>query len=110
MFTKNTTKGQGDKMAKYNEIKVGMKIGLWTILEKSEPIVDKNGRKNSAWICECGCEKHTIRAVREKTLKNGKTSSCGCTRNINKKNIIHMIYRASMALVIRLKVKNFILI
>ena len=72
-------------MAKYNEIKVGMKIGLWTILEKSEPIVDKNGRKNSAWICECGCEKHTIRAVREKTLKNGKTSSCGCTRNINKK-------------------------
>ena len=47
----------GDKMAKYNEIKVGMKIGLWTILEKSEPIVDKNGRKNSAWICECGCEK-----------------------------------------------------
>ena len=72
-------------MAKYDEIKIGMKIGLWTVLEKTEPIIDKDGKKNSAWLCECSCEKHTIRPVREKILKNGQSSSCGCTRNINKK-------------------------
>ena len=32
-------------MAKYDEIKIGMKIGLWTVLEKTEPIIDKDGKK-----------------------------------------------------------------
>lgn len=77
-------------MTKYNKIKIGMKIGLWTIIGKAEPIVDKDGKKNSAWMCKCDCTKQTIKSVRETTLKNGSSSSCGCTRSIRKDNTYNL--------------------
>lgn len=32
------------------------------------------------WVCECSCEKHTIRPFSAKQLIEGQTTSCGCAR------------------------------
>lgn len=32
------------------------------------------------WVCECSCDKHTIRPVMAKSLLEGGSTSCGCGR------------------------------
>lgn len=54
------------------EIPIGSKIGRWTVLEKVEEF------SSTRYICKCSCEKGTIRSVLGKSLKNGKSKSCGC--------------------------------
>ena len=50
----------------------GQKFGDWTVLEYLG---------NQRWLCECSCENHTRRAVLGKTLRNGKSKSCGHSTN-----------------------------
>lgn len=57
----------------------GMEFGLWKVINQSEQdFVEPNGKHIAAWICECQCENHTVKIVRGKDLKNGKSKSCGC--------------------------------
>lgn len=69
----------------------GLTFGKLKVIEKAEPRIRKDGKKETRWLCECGCEAKTQRIVRGSDLKNGHTASCGCTRasnlrKINKKN------------------------
>lgn len=54
----------------------GKKFGKWTVLSLAEPIKDKRGYNVHRWNCrcECGVEKCVIGT----TLRNGRSSSCGC--------------------------------
>lgn len=58
-------------MPKFINIK-GQKFGDWTVLEYLG---------NGKWLCECSCENHTRRGVLGKTLRNGKSKSCGHDTN-----------------------------
>lgn len=52
----------------------GLKYGKWKVIK-----IDKthtSGHKH--WICECECG--TIRSVDGNTLRNGKSTSCGCQK------------------------------
>lgn len=60
-----------------NNIKEGDTFGKLKILYLKE----RTPRK--IWTCECTCENHTIKDVREDCLLNGNTISCGC---YNKEN------------------------
>ena len=60
-------------MANFIDI-TGQKFGKWTVLKRAE-----NSKDNQAqWLCECECGKQKI--VLGKTLRNGKSTSCGCAR------------------------------
>ena len=69
----------------------GLTFGKLKVIKKAEPLIRKDGKRETRWLCECGCEAKTQRIVRGSDLKNGHTASCGCTRaknlrKINKKN------------------------
>ena len=49
----------------------GMKFGRLTVIERAE---NKGGKVH--WLCKCECGNETI--VRGISLKNGRTTSCGC--------------------------------
>ena len=49
----------------------GQKFGRWTVLEK-----DENIGAEAKWICICDCG--TKRSVLQHSLRNGKSTSCGC--------------------------------
>lgn len=51
----------------------GKTFGKWTAIKRA-----KNSGKDPVW--ECSCECGTIRNVRWKYLKSGKSKSCGCTK------------------------------
>lgn len=53
-------------------------FGKWKVLHQTDDYIDKNNKHYARWLCECQCEKHTIRKVIGKDLKNNKSSSCGC--------------------------------
>lgn len=50
----------------------GQRFNQWTVLKFSH----KNSSRNSYWICQCDCGK--IRPVMGSSLKNNRTSNCGC--------------------------------
>lgn len=47
---------------------VGQRFGRWTVLSE---------RPGYRWLCQCNCG--TQRPVLSKSLKNGKSTSCGCS-------------------------------
>ena len=47
----------------------GQHFGRWTVIEKAP---SKN--KETMWLCECNCEKHTRRIVSGRNLRNGKNN------------------------------------
>lgn len=53
----------------------GQKIGHWTVLKR-----DKT-KQTTYWICQCDCG--TIKSVCASSLRNGKSTSCGCYRTEN---------------------------
>lgn len=55
------------------EIFVGLRFGLWKVLERGGPQGDNRGAR---WICQCDCG--TIRLVKATYLRNSKSTSCGC--------------------------------
>ena len=58
---------------KYEAVQIGDKYGKWNVVGDS---IKSNERVK--WLCQCSCEKQTIRYVYEYTLKSGKSKSCGC--------------------------------
>jgi len=51
--------------------------GKWTILEKLGALPDKSNRA-CYYLCRCICGKEV--KVRSESLKNGRSTSCGCVR------------------------------
>lgn len=52
---------------------IGKKYGMLTVIEKA----DNSGI--SKWVCECECG--NVKTVFGTNLTNGRTTSCGCTKN-----------------------------
>lgn len=65
-------------MVKTKEDLTGQIFGRWLVLEQAEDYIDKNGRHYAMWRCKCSCENQTEKNVLEKSLKRGKSQSCGC--------------------------------
>lgn len=67
----------------YQKIKIGkaedltgQKFGKWTVLYRT--VNSKNNK--TMWVCQCSCNKHTIKPVESKSLKAGTSTNCGCER------------------------------
>lgn len=56
----------------------GCIFGLWKVLYRTH----NNNYNKVQWVCECQCEKHTIKPVNAKDLKAGTSTNCGCQRLI----------------------------
>lgn len=65
---------------------VGKKFGRLTVLKRAPRPEGVKGN-DAYWLCQCDCGNTTI--VMGKSLKNGKTKSCGCYRH--DKNIRDLI-------------------
>lgn len=52
----------------------GIPDSRWTVLEK---VASLDG-KNSFYLCECSCERHTKKVIARHSLVSGNSKSCGC--------------------------------
>lgn len=52
----------------------GQSFGRWIVLERDF----SNPGKGARWICQCSCDKHTVRSVTSQALRTGRSKSCGC--------------------------------
>lgn len=66
-------------MRTYRDL-TGETFGRWNVLREAEPRYDTSNHLRRFWICECSCDKHTIREVSNASLVKGNSTSCGCTR------------------------------
>ena len=57
----------------------GQTFGRWTVLKRDNTI----HKDDVYWICECSCDKHTIKSVNGNYLRSGKGKSCGCLNNLD---------------------------
>ena len=57
---------------------IGQKIGRLTVIEKAEDYIQSNGRRRTAWRCQCDCGNQVI--IHTDCLLQGNTQSCGCLR------------------------------
>lgn len=65
-------------MTRVKEDLTGQIFGRWKVLKQDEDYIDPQGNHFARWVCECSCEKHTIKSVLQSHLKSNKTQSCGC--------------------------------
>lgn len=57
----------------------GMRFGQWTVVGRDYE--KKYKSRNKRWTCQCSCGK--IKSVMEKYLKNGQSTSCGCSKKVD---------------------------
>lgn len=69
---------------KYKDVEINDVYGRWVVVEKGKMV--KKGHKQY-WWCECSCDEHTKREVFEGSLKQGKSTSCGCINKDKLKEI-----------------------
>lgn len=50
------------------------------VIGQTEDYVKPSGKRESRWICECNCDKHTIFAAVGHHIRKGLTKSCGCLK------------------------------
>lgn len=55
----------------------GCKFGNWTVIERAENAQDK--AHSSRWLCECRCGRRKI--VYSQFLRDGRSTSCGCSKS-----------------------------
>lgn len=58
-------------------IPINSKHGKWTVIEE----INNNNGHHISYLCRCDCG--TERIVRRENLLDGRSSSCGCSRNIH---------------------------
>jgi len=61
---------------KERENLIGQKFNKLTVLRYDE--LKSEEKHRPYWICECDCDKKTIKSVLEYSLTNKETQSCGC--------------------------------
>lgn len=54
------------------------KFGRWTVLYQGEDRINSKGRHSATWVCQCSCDKGTIKTIPQNCLKSGTSMSCGC--------------------------------
>lgn len=57
----------------------GKRFGILTVLYRTTPFRSRRGNTSPRWVCRCDCG--TIIPIRGQSLRNGKTTSCGCRRS-----------------------------
>jgi len=57
----------------------GKTLGRWFVIGRLQTVRRKHDNR-AWWLCRCGCEKGTTKAISSKVLLNGKSTSCGCRR------------------------------
>jgi len=62
-------------MSKFIDL-TGQQFGRWLVKEKSS----KKTSYGQYWICECQCEKRTIKEICGRSLKQGESTNCGCLK------------------------------
>ncbi len=68
------------------EVIRGQKFGRWTIIEEADSRRQSNGKLCRMMLCRCECANQGIVALG--TLKNGRSTSCGCyMKEVNGKRI-----------------------
>lgn len=60
-------------MDNINKNVIYAKFGRWNVISDIDNVKDKD-----TVLCECSCEEKTRRHVLVRSLKNGKSKSCGC--------------------------------
>lgn len=64
---------------------IGQKYGMWVVLSIFE---DKDKYSHVKVLCKCTCENQTEKIVFAQSLKNNKSTSCGCiTKNLISENL-----------------------
>lgn len=66
-----------DKVQVRNDL-TGMTFGRWIVIEQADDYINPSGIHYAQWLCECSCNKHTRKAIRQSTLINKESQSCGC--------------------------------
>lgn len=66
------------KHERYGDM-TGRRFGMWTVLGMTVIKSQADGRTWSACVCRCDCGKE--RVVYAKSLRSGKSRSCGCVRH-----------------------------
>ena len=61
-------------MTGWNMWEHGVPGSRWTVVEKANPL----DNRNTFWLCECNCENHTRKIIRHSSLTSGNSKSCGC--------------------------------
>ena len=76
-------------MVKTKQDLTGMKFGKLTVIKQGDDFIDC-GRPIAGWIVSCECNPDRLFNVRQKDLKRGHTTSCGCinSERIVKQNIL----------------------
>lgn len=54
------------------------RFGRLVVIDRADDYVSPKGIHYPKWLCECDCEKHTRKSIRESHLLSGATQSCGC--------------------------------
>lgn len=55
---------------------IGQVFGRWTVISAAEPASFPTKKVSKRWMCRCACGEE--RAVAQLSLRNGRSSSCGC--------------------------------
>lgn len=64
-----------------NDELIGKTFGLWKIIDVYDDYIEpKSGWHKKRYLCQCSCEGKTIKPVLYNSLKNGKSTNCGCVR------------------------------
>lgn len=56
---------------------IGRQFGRLTVIELTDPTIDKHGKKRTTYICKCSCGVSRNVTRHQLQIKNG-TKSCGC--------------------------------
>ena len=74
----NHANGKFEDMTGWVMSEHGVPDSRLTILKRVENKVDKNGKKQAQWLCECNCKEHNTIISTTANIKRGHVKSCGC--------------------------------
>ena len=63
----------------------GRRFGRWFVLNKEDAYIASSGNRYTRYLCRCDCGAE--RAVLSASLRNGRSTSCGCYNAENKKEV-----------------------
>lgn len=62
-------------MGKFIDL-TGQQFGKWTVLCRGKDHISKSGKSYVMWRCQCACD--TVKEVSSRSLRRGRSKSCGC--------------------------------
>ena len=68
-------------MVNVREDLTGKTFGRWRVIKRADDYIESSGKHRAMWLCECLCDKHTIRNVKHSDLIHRRSTSCGCFRS-----------------------------